>query len=120
MAQWFSLPSLGKKTRWGTLGLGPLVRTLAFLVFTSILFYYYFFKKLCFNISPSRIRVFIDLTKVSSSDVFVDKNRVIPRLSFVNVPGLNKVLRSKIFISDDKQLQVAHLILEYKPLSRIF
>ena len=51
---------------------------------------------------------------------FVDKNSVAPRLSFVNVPGLNKLSRSKIFISEDRQLRVAHLILDYEPLSRQF
>ena len=84
------------------------------------LFSFTFFLKLCFNILPSRIRVFIDLTIISSSDVFIDKNHVAPRLSFVNVLGLNKVLKSNIFISEDRQLRSAHLILEYEPLSRIF
>ena len=69
---------------------------------------------------PSRIIVFIDLTTISSSDVFADKNHIALRLSLVNVPGLNKLLRSKIFISEDKQLWAAHLILDYEPLSHIF
>ena len=42
------------------------------------------------------------------------------RLSFINIPGLNKLLGSEIFISEDRQLQAAHLILDYEPLSRIF
>jgi len=46
--------------------------------------------------------VFIDLTMISSSDVFADKNYVALRLSFVNVPSLNKVLRFEIFISKDR------------------
>ena len=66
------------------------------------------------------MRVFIDLTTISSSDVFLDKTHVAPRLSFVNVPGLNKVLRFEIFVSKDRQLRPAPLILEYEPLSRIF
>ena len=66
------------------------------------------------------MRVFIDLTTISSSDVFLDKTHVAPRLSFVNVPGLNKVLRFEIFVSKDRQLRLAPLILEYEPLSRIF
>ena len=41
---------------------------------------------------------------ISFSDVFVDKTHVAPRLSLVNIPGLNKLLRSKVFISEDKQL----------------
>ena len=57
---------------------------------------------------------------ISSLDVFADKNHVAPRLSFVNVLGHNKVLRSEIFISEDRQLRAAHLILEYEPLSHSF
>jgi len=34
--------------------------------------------------------------------------------------GLNKLLRSEIFISENRQLRAAHLILNYEPLSRIF
>ena len=38
----------------------------------------------------------------------------------MNVPALNKLLRSEVFVSKDGQLQAAPLILDYKPLSRIF
>ena len=64
--------------------------------------------------------LFINLTMVSSSDVFVDKRHVTPKLSLVNVVGLNKLLWSEVFISEDKQLRAIHLILDYKPLSRIY
>ena len=64
--------------------------------------------------------IFINLTMVLSSDVFVDKRHVTPRLSLVNVSGLNKLLRSDVFISEDRQLRVVHLILDYEPLSRIY
>ena len=47
---------------------------------------------------------FIDITMISFLDVFVDKMRVAPRLSLVNISGLNKLLSSKIFISEDRQL----------------
>ena len=49
-----------------------------------------------------------------------DKSHVAPRLSHVNRPGLNKLLRSELFISKNGQLRAAHLILDYEPLSRIF
>ena len=62
----------------------------------------------------------IDLIMISSSYVFADKRHVAPRLSLVNVLGLNKLLRLEIFISEDKQLRAVHLILDYEPLSRIF
>ena len=33
---------------------------------------------------------------------FADKRHVAPRLSLVNITGLNKVLRSEIFVSEDR------------------
>ena len=64
--------------------------------------------------------ILIDLTMISSSNVFADKRYVAPRLSLVNVLGFNKLLSSEVFISEDRQLQVVHLILDYEPLSRIY
>ena len=46
--------------------------------------------------------IFTDLTMISSSDVFADKRHVASRLSLVNIPGLNKLLRLEIFISEDR------------------
>ena len=51
---------------------------------------------------------------------FAIKAHVAPRISLVNVQTFNYLLRLEIFVSEDKQLQVAHLILDYEPLSRIF
>ena len=42
------------------------------------------------------------------------------RISLVNVQAFKYLLRSEIFVSEDEQLQAAHLILDYEPLSRIF
>ena len=53
-------------------------------------------------------------------DVFADKRHVAPRLSLVNVASLNKVLRSEIFVSEDRQLQAIHLILDFELLSNQF
>ena len=53
-------------------------------------------------------------------DVFADKDHVSPKLSLVNVPRLNFLLRLEIFVSEDNQLRAAHLILGYKPLSCIY
>ena len=44
---------------------------------------------------------FVSLTMFCSSDGFADKAHVAPRLSFVNVVALNKVLWSEIFVSED-------------------
>ena len=43
-----------------------------------------------------------------------------PRLNHTNVVGLNYLLRSEIFVSDDRQLQAVHLILDFEPISRVF
>ena len=54
------------------------------------------------------------------SDNFADKEHVSPKFSLVNIPELNYLLRSEIFVNEDGQLRAAHLILDYEPLSRIF
>ena len=38
----------------------------------------------------------------------------------INVPALNYLLRSQIFVNDDKQLHAIHLILDFEPISRSF
>ena len=53
-------------------------------------------------------------------DVFADKDHISLKLSLVNVPGLNFLLRSETFVSEDNQLRAAHLILDYEPLSCIY
>lgn len=55
-----------------------------------------------------------------SSNVFTDKRHVAPKLSLTNVKALNYLLRSEIFVSEDKQLRAIHLILDFKPISEVF
>ena len=38
----------------------------------------------------------------------------------MNVPALNYLLRSEIYVTEDEQLRAAHLVLGYQPLSRSF
>jgi len=45
---------------------------------------------------------------------------VTPNLNFVNDLDLNRVLRSEVFVSEDRQLRAVHLILDFKPLSDKF
>ena len=49
-----------------------------------------------------------------------DKTQVNLWISLIDIPALNYLLRSQIFVNDDGQLWAAHLILDYKPLSRSF
>ena len=60
------------------------------------------------------------LTMFCFSAMLADKNQVTPRLSFTNVAALNFLLRSEIFVSEDKQLRAVHLILEFESISKIF
>ena len=50
--------------------------------------------------------------------VFADKEQTSPRPSLVNVPALNYLLRSEIFVSEDGQSRSAPLILDFVPLTR--
>ena len=66
---------------------------------------------------------FYNESQVSYCLVFLyltDKEHVKPRLSLTNVAVLNYLLRSQIFMNNDGQLRVAHLILDYESLSRTF
>ena len=47
------------------------------------------------------IIVVIDLTTISHSNVFANKDHVASKLNLVNIPGLNYLLRSEIFASED-------------------
>ena len=53
-------------------------------------------------------------------DVIANRRHIAPRLSHINIAALNYVLRSEIFVSEDRQLRVVHLILEFEPISRVF
>ena len=59
---------------------------------------------------------FIGLNMICSSVVFADKRHVAPRLHLVYVADLNRVLRSEVFMSEDRQLRAVHLILDFKPI----
>ena len=72
-------------------------------------FFFFFF--LNNELQVSNCLVFLCLT---------DKTQLNPRISLINVPTLNYLLRSQIFVNDDKQLRAAHLILDYEPFSRSF
>ena len=51
---------------------------------------------------------------------FADKNTVIPNFNLMNQLSLDKILKAKVFVHTEGQLRVAHLILNYIPISKIF
>ena len=60
------------------------------------------------------------LTTFCLSAIFADKRHVAPKLSHTNVATLNYLLRSEIFVSEDRQLRAVHLILDFQPISEIY
>ena len=89
---------------------------LGFVLLYILCFYLLFIYFLCSYIFNNELQV-------SDCLVFLcltDKEHVSPRLSLTNVAALNYLLRSRIFMNDDGQLRVTHLILDYEPLSRNF
>ena len=110
------MPNLARRARWDTLNLGFLTLDLSYS--SSALFYYIYILK-------KKLRSYIFYNELQVSDYLVflcltDKEHVTPRLSLTNVAALNYLLRSQIFVNDNGQLRVAHLILDYEPLSRTF
>ena len=63
---------------------------------------------------------FHELTMALFSAVTVDRRHVAPQLNHTNVATLNYVLRSDIFVSEDRQLRAVHLNLDFEPISKIF
>ena len=60
------------------------------------------------------------LTIFCSSAIFANKRQVVPRLSLTNVAALNYLLRSDIFVSEDRKLRAIHLILDFEPILEIY
>ena len=63
---------------------------------------------------------FRELIMVLFLAVIANKRHIAPRLSFTNVVALNYLLQLEIFVSEDQQLRVVHLILDFEPISRTF
>ena len=79
-----------------------------YIIISLSLFFFFFWKESDF------------LTMLYFSAMLTDKNQVAPRLNFSNVAALNFLLKSEIFVSEDGQLRVVHLIMEFDPISKIF
>ena len=60
------------------------------------------------------------LTMFRSSAILANKRHIAPKLSLTNVAALNYLLRSEIFVSEDRQLRAVHLILDFEPISEIY
>ena len=54
------------------------------------------------------------------SDDFADRHATEPNINLVNKESLDNIFQAGVFVHDDGQLWVAHLILGYKPISSNF
>ena len=107
----FSLSNSGRGSRWGTIRFSLFRKGLSIsaLTYTHI-----------FSLHSFLAMTFVNLTLFFFLDIFVDKDHVSPKLSHTNIQALNYLLRSEIFMSEDGQLRVVPLILDYEPLSHTF
>ena len=117
MAWRSSLPNPAWRARWGTLDLGFLTLDLSYLSSASLcrtkktrFSFYYHYHHFTLNFGFLTVWFFY----------LTDKAQTNPRLSLINVPALNYLLRSQIFVNDDGQFWAAHLILDYEPILRTF
>ena len=55
-----------------------------------------------------------------SLDGFADRNVAIPNFNLMNQSSLDKILKAEVFVHINSQLRVAHLILDYIPISKSF
>ena len=67
-----------------------------------------------------KIQIFLKFNYNFLLGCFADRAHVASWLSHTNVQALNYLLRLEIFVNEDGQLRVAHLILGYEPLSCVF
>ena len=74
----------------------------------------------CFLFGFILMMGFHELTMALFLAVIANRRHVAPWLSFINVAALNYLLQLEIFVSEDRQLWVVHLIFDFEPISRTF
>ena len=73
------------------------------------------------DLDSSFLFLFLFLTMfVLCSNGCTNKRTAIPNLNLVNKSSLDKILKVEVFVHTDGQLRVAHLILDYIPISSSF
>ena len=105
MERWFSLSNSGRNSRCGAFRANPLGRGLSSLDSFPFLL---------------KNRKILQLNSNLFLGYFADRAHVALKLSHVNVPALNYLLRLEIYVTEDGQLCTAHLVLGYQPLTRSF
>ena len=110
------MPNQARRARWSNLDLGFLTLDLrsSQFYFTALKYHFNSFTLIC-------LVVFVLPRLLTIGFVYLtDKLYTNPKLSLINVPALNYLLRSQIFVNDDRQLRAVHLILDFEPISRSF
>ena len=109
MARWPSLPGEKGTARWG-LGSRVLICKLFLFIWVCSIFYYYYYYFLF-----TSDKIFFGV-----SNDFADRHATEPNINLVNKESLDNIFRAGVFVHEDGQLRVAHLILGYKPISPSF
>ena len=110
------MPNQARRARWSNLDLGFLTLDLrsSQLYFTALKYHFNSFTFIC-------LVVFVLSRLLTIGFVYLtNKLYTNPKLSLINVPALNYLLRSQIFVNDDGQLRAIHLILDFEPIFRSF
>ena len=110
MARWPSLLDKRGVIRWGFRPRMIILKLPSFLFLLLVLVY-----EISFDLHYSLLMIFFVLP-----NGFADRNTAIPNFNLVNQPSLYKILKAEVFVHTDGQLKVAHLILDYIPISKSF
>ena len=109
MALWPSLPGEKGTARWGLVSRVLICKLFLFICVCSI-----FIIIIIIFLFTSDERFF------GVSNDFADRHATEPNINLVNKESLDNIFRAGVFVHDDGQLWVAHLILGYKPISSSF
>ena len=121
MTRWPPLPDEKGETRWGFRLRMVILRLLLLCSSSSSFFFFFFFfflvlvPEIFFNLHCSLLMIFF-----VSPNGFANKNATIPNFGLMNQASLDKILKAEVFIHTDSHLKVAHLILDYFPISKSF
>ena len=111
MARWPSLPDEKGTVRWVLRSRVLICKLFLFIWVCSVYYYYYYYYYFLFTSDKRFFGV---------SDDFADRHATEPNINLVNKESLDNIFQAGVFVHDDGQLQVAHLILGYKPISSNF
>ena len=110
VARWSPLSDKRGDTRWGSRSRFIISKLPHFLFLLFVFIHEFSFD----------LRYFLLMIFFVFSNGFAEKKVVVPNFNLVNQLSLDKILKAEVFVHIDGQLRVAHLILDYIPISKSF